>query len=243
MTEPNVSDDGIERILGVFAHPDDIDFGAAGTIAGWTDRGIEVAYLLVTRGDAGGFDNTPRPDMPRIREEEQRLAAAAVGVTDVTFLDGHPDGAVYVTHELRRDITRVIRRFRPNRVLTNSPVRSWDHLGGPNHPDHQAVGQAATYAVYPDARNPFAHPELLLTEGLEPWTVPEVWYSGVPEPTHLVDVTATFDRKIAALRSHASQLPDPDAVVAMIRQRFTEVAEANGMPTGHQAEGFTIARD
>lgn len=237
------SDADIKRVLAVFAHPDDIDFGAAGTIAGWTEAGIEVGYVLVTRGDAGGFDDTPRSEIPRIREAEQRAAAAAVGVTDVTFLDGYPDGAVYVTHALRRDITREIRRFRPDRILTNSPYRTWTRLGGPNHPDHQAVGEATTYAVYPDARNPFAHEELLRVEGLDAWTVPEVWYSGVPDPSHFVDITDTVERKIAALRCHASQLPDPDAVVAGIRTRFADLARSGGLPEGHIAEGFTVATD
>jgi LmbE family N-acetylglucosaminyl deacetylase len=240
-TIPAVSqhDNEVKRVLAVFAHPDDIDFGAAGTVAPWTDAGIEVAYLLVTRGDAGGFDDTPREEMPRIREAEQRAAAAAVGVADVTFLDGHPDGAVYVTHELRRDITRRIREFRPDRVLTNSPVRDWSRLGGPNHPDHQAVGQATTYAVYPDARNPFAHTDL----GLDAWTVPEVWYSGGPNPDHYVDVTDTFERKVAALRSHASQLTDPDATVSFMRERFTELGRIAGFGEGRIAEAFSIARD
>ncbi|HEX3733257.1 MAG TPA: PIG-L family deacetylase, partial [Mycobacteriales bacterium] len=106
----------VERVLVMVAHPDDIDFGAAGTIAGWTKAGIEVAYCLITRGDAGGFDERPREQMPIVREAEQRAAAAAVGVKDVTFLDGYADGALYVTHELRRDISREIRRFRPDRV-------------------------------------------------------------------------------------------------------------------------------
>jgi LmbE family N-acetylglucosaminyl deacetylase len=240
--DSKTTDEGVERVLAVFAHPDDIDFGAAGTVAAWTDAGIDVAYVLVTRGDAGGFDDTPRAEMPKIREAEQRAAAAAVGVHEVHFLDGYPDGAVYVTHQLRRDITRQIRRFRPDRVLTNSPVRSWSMLGGPSHPDHQAVGEATTYAVFPDARNPFAHRELLEEEGLAAWTVPEVWYSGVPEPDRFVDITDTFDRKIAALRSHASQLPDPDTIVGAVRERFGAQAERAGMPPGHIAESFTIAR-
>lgn len=233
----------VKRVLGVFAHPDDIDFGAAGSIASWTDQGIEVGYLLVTRGDAGGFDETPREEMPRIREAEQRAAAAAVGVTDVSFLDGYPDGAVYVSHELRRDIARHIRRFRPDRVLTNSPVANWERLGGPSHPDHQAVGQATTYAVYPDARNPFAHTELLAVEGLEPWSVPEVWYSGGPNPDHVVDVTDTFDRKVKALRSHVSQLTNPDEVEQFLRKRFGAAAVAAGLPEGRLVETFSVARD
>ena len=229
-------------MLAVFAHPDDIDFGAAGTVARWVDEGIEVAYLLVTRGDAGGFDDTPREDMPAIREAEQRAAATAVGVTKVNFLDGYADGAIYVTQELRRDIARVIRQWRPERVLTNAPLRQWDSLGGPNHPDHLAVGEATCAAVYPDARNPYAHPELLADEGLEPWSVGEVWFSGGPDPDHFVDVTETFDRKCAALRSHASQLPDPDAVEAALRHWFERNARTAGFGEGRLAEAFTIVK-
>lgn len=243
MTQPPEPRTDVQRVLGIFAHPDDIDFGAAGTIARLTDEGIEVAYLLVTRGDAGGFDDTPRERMPAIREAEQRAAAAAVGVKNVEFLDGYPDGAVYVTHPLRRDITRAIRRFRPDRVLTNSMVRHPHRLGGPNHPDHQAVGEATTYAVFPDARNPFAHPELLADEGLEPWTVHEVWYSGGPEPHHFVDITDTFDNKLAALRSHASQIPDMDALEPRLRGMFGGMARLAGLPEGRLAEGFVIAQD
>ena len=232
----------VRRVLAVFAHPDDIDFGAAGTVARWVDAGIEVAYVLVTRGEAGGTDATPRDQIGAIREAEQRAAAAAVGVTNVTFLEGYADGAVYVTHELRRDIAREIRRFRPDRVLTNSPLRRWDTLNGPNHPDHIAVGEATTNAVYPDARNPYAHPELLEKEGLEPWTVREVWYSGGPSPDHYVDVTEVFDRKLAALRAHASQLDDPDGVEVWLRDFLAANARAAGLPSGRLAESFSIVR-
>src|SRR5207247_2087989 len=117
-------------------HPADADFAAAGTGARWVADGLEVTYVLVTRGDAGGFDDTPRAAMPAIREAEQRAAAAVVGVKQVEFLDGYADGTVTVTPALRRDLTRAIRRYRPDRILTNSPVRRWDRgLGGPNHPD------------------------------------------------------------------------------------------------------------
>src|SRR5947199_4844526 len=104
----------VQRVLVVAAHPDDVDFGSAGTVAGWVDEGIEVAYLLVTRGDAGGFDDTPRERMPAIREAEQRAAATAVGVKQVDFLDGYGDGTLTPTIDLRREITAAIRRFRPD---------------------------------------------------------------------------------------------------------------------------------
>jgi LmbE family N-acetylglucosaminyl deacetylase len=150
----------VRRALCVFAHPDDVDFGAGGTVATWVDAGIEVAYLIVTRGDAGGFDDTPREAMPTIRESEQRAAAKALGVERVEFLDGYRDGRLTPSIELRRDITAGIRRFRPDRILTSSPLRRWERIAGPSHPDHLAVGEAVTCAIYPDARNPFAYPEL-----------------------------------------------------------------------------------
>ncbi len=231
--------DDVERALVVVAHPDDVDFGVAGTIAGWTRAGIEVAYCLVTRGDAGGFDDRPREQMPIVRESEQRAAAAEIGVKEVTFLDGYSDGAVYVSHRLRRDITREIRRFRPQRVVTHSPLRDWRRMS-PSHPDHLAVGEAVMCAVYPDARNRFAHPQLLADEGLDEWTVEEVWLSGGPEPDHMVDITHTFDAKLAALRAHASQVSHLDSLEDMLRDWLSANAAIAGLPDGALAESFTV---
>jgi LmbE family N-acetylglucosaminyl deacetylase len=229
----------VTRVLCVAAHPDDIDFGAAGTIATWIDAGIEVTYLLVTRGDAGGFDDTPRDQMPGLREAEQRAAATAVGVKDVIFLDGYADGKVESTIPLRRDITRVIRQVRPDRIVTNSPLRRWERISGPSHPDHLAVGEAVTCAVYPDARNEFAYPELLLDEKLEPWVVREVWFSGSPNPDHAVDITDVFDRKLNALKSHLTQTGHIE-LEARIRGMLSGVATAAGLPEGRLAESFSI---
>jgi LmbE family N-acetylglucosaminyl deacetylase len=229
----------VERVLVLLAHPDDVDFGAAGTVARWVDEGIEVAYCLATRGETGGFDDTPRERIPAIREEEQRAAAAALGVKQVDFLDGYTDGALYVTHELRRDFSRAIRRFRPDRVLTQSPLRRWDRIGI-GHPDHLAAGEAAMAAVYPDARNPFAHTSLLEDEGFEAWTVREVWLMGSPSPDHFVDITETYPRKLAALRAHASQTSHMDDLDEMLRGWLTANAVEAKLPTGRLAEGFTI---
>jgi LmbE family N-acetylglucosaminyl deacetylase len=230
----------VKRVLVVMAHPDDVDFGAAGTIAGWVADGLDVAYLLVTRGDAGGFDETPRHEMPVLREAEQRAAAAAVGVSDVEFLDGYADGTITVTIELRRDITRAIRRFRPDRILTTSPLRRWERIAGPSHPDHLAVGEATTCAIYPDARNPFAFAELI-RERLQPWVVREVWYQGGPNPDHVVDVTDRFDLKLAALRAHASQTAHMD-LEGFLVERLSMLARAGGLPEGRLAEAFTVLR-
>jgi LmbE family N-acetylglucosaminyl deacetylase len=236
-----VPDEGVERILMVTAHPDDVDFGAGGTIAGWTAAGVEVAYCIVTDGDAGGFDpDVPRDRIPGIRRDEQRTAAAELGVSDVTFL-GYPDGRLEVSLDLRRDIARQIRRFRPQRVVTQTPYWSWRSIYR-SHPDHRAAGEAALSAVYPDARNPFTFMELRDDEGLEAWTVPETWImvdelDGVT-PT-VVDVTDTIDRKLAALRAHVSQVTDPAALEDRVRTWLGDNARRHGLPEGRYAEVFS----
>ncbi len=228
----------VERILVVAAHPDDIDFGASGTVASWTSEGIDVSYCILTDGDAGGSDrDVSRADMARLRREEQTAAAGCVGVTDLTFL-GHPDGRLESTLEVRRDIARVIRRVRPQRVLIPSPERNWQRIFA-SHPDHLAAGVAAIAAVYPDARNPFAHPELL-EEGLEPHTVEEVWMMAFPTPDTWVDVTEQFDRKVRALRCHRSQVGGWEDLPDAMRQWGTAIARQGGLPEGRVAEAFRV---
>jgi LmbE family N-acetylglucosaminyl deacetylase len=229
----------VNRVLVVAAHPDDVDFGSAGTIAAWTDAGLEVAYCIATDGDAGGFDPAvPRSAIAGIRQDEQRKAAAAVGVTDVEFL-GYPDGQLVVSIALRRDITRAIRRARPDRMVVPSPQRDLRNVYV-SHPDHQATGEAALCAIYPDARNPYAHPELL-AEGLEAHTVSEVWItSSNDRADHYVDITGTFHRKIAALRAHASQTAHMTNLEERMRSWGTLQAKAAGLPDGRLAEGYLI---
>lgn len=235
-----LEDSQVERALVVVAHPDDVDFGAGGTIATWTDAGIDVTYCLVTAGDNGGFDPAvPREDIPHIRMAEQRAAGKVLGVTDVRFL-GYRDGQVQATYELRRDISRVIRQVRPQRMLVQSPLWNFARIGT-SHPDHMATGEASWRAIYPDARNPFAHPELLADEGLADWKVQEVWMMGGPDADVVVDVTATFDRKIAALREHVSQTEHMgDRLVEMVRGWLKSYAETHGLPEGHLAEVFNV---
>jgi LmbE family N-acetylglucosaminyl deacetylase len=228
----------VERILVVTAHPDDVDFGAAGSVATWTDEGIEVTYCIVTDGDAGGFDPAvPRSEIPSIRRAEQTAAAKAVGVTDVRFL-GYPDGRLAPTIELRRDISRVVRQVRPQRLVTQSPERQWERLGA-SHPDHLAAGEAAVCAVYPDARNPWAHPELLQDEGLEAWTVSELWLMAAGGAADTwVDITDRFDRKIDALLRHESQHTKPDELRPRLEAWARSNAELAGLDPGRLAEGF-----
>ncbi len=225
------------RVLVVTAHPDDVDFGAAGSVATWTEAGAHVAYCVVTDGDAGGFDPAvPRREIPVIRRAEQAAAAAAVGVTDLVFL-GYPDGRLEPTLELRRDIARVIRQVRPDRVVAQSPERNWGRIFA-SHPDHLAAGEAAICAVYPDARNPFAFPELA-AEGLEAHTVAEVWLMATPRPDVFVDVTDTFARKLAALRAHVSQETDRDGrLESRLREWLGASALAAGLGEGRLAESF-----
>ncbi|MBK6871893.1 MAG: PIG-L family deacetylase [Kineosporiaceae bacterium] len=229
----------VTRVLCVAAHPDDLDFGAAGTIAGWVDAGIEVTYLLCTRGEQGGFDDTPREAMPALREKEQRDAAAAVGVHDVRFLDGYRDGWLEPTHELQRDIVRVIRQVRPDRVLMPSPERNWARIGA-SHPDHLAAGEATIRAIYPAARNPFAHPELLDDEGLQPWTVREAWLMADPAADHPVRIDDTFERKLAALRAHVSQTSHHEDLTGMLTEWGRRIAGMFDLPQGALAEAFRV---
>jgi LmbE family N-acetylglucosaminyl deacetylase len=229
---------GVERILVVTAHPDDVDFGVAGSVASWVKAGIEVAYCIVTDGDAGGSDRSiSRREMAEIRRREQRAAAAEVGVADVTFL-GYPDGRLVPSIELRRDISRQVRIHRPQRLVCQSPERMWDRIGA-SHPDHLAAGEAAVCVAYPDARNPFAHPELL-EEGLEPYSVAEIWMMAAPGADRVVDVTDTFDRKVAALLCHQSQVGDGQGLEARLREWLSAGAAAAGLGEGRLAESFRV---
>ena len=227
----------IERALVVTAHPDDVDFGAAGTVATLTDAGVQVSYCIVTDGDAGGSDREmARHDMALLRRKEQTAAAAIVGVSDIHFL-GYGDGRLQVTLQLRADISAVIRRVRPRVVIAQSPQRIIDRVYH-SHPDHLAAGEATLCAVYPDARNPFAFPELFREE-LEPWAVEEVWVQGA-DGTNTVDVTAAVDRKIAALLCHVSQHANPQRTETMVREWMTNTAKQFALPDGASAETFRV---
>ena len=230
-------DQDVERILVVTAHPDDVDFGAAGSVAAWTDRGIEVSYCVVTDGDAGGSDRgAKRADVAALRRREQTAAAEAVGVSDITFL-GYPDGRLEPSIALRRDISRVIRIKKPQRVVAQSPERNYQRIFA-SHPDHRAAGEAALCAVYPDARNPFAHMELLDEEGLEPHVVDEVYLMAMAQGDVVVDITDTVDRKLEALRCHESQYDNWDDLSERVRGWARLNAEQNGLGEGHSAETF-----
>jgi len=234
-----IADSEIKRVLVISAHPDDSDFGASGTIAQWVKKGIEVAYVFCTNGDQGGEESGfTKEEMPAIRQREQRAAGAAIGVTDITFLN-YIDGNLEATLGLRKDLVRQIRISQPDRMVCQSPERNWDRIGA-SHPDHLAAGEAAIQAVYPDARNPFAFTDLLEKEGLQPWRVKEIWVSAFANPDHFVDITDTFDLKIKALQAHASQTAHNENLEMMVREWGERNAATAGFAQGRIAEAFKI---
>ncbi len=223
------------KALVVVAHPDDIDFGMAGTIAALTAAGTEVVYAICTSGEAGPPEELDRVELAAMREKEQRAAAAAVGVSDVRFL-GLPDGQLVPGLELRRCISGVIRHVKPDLVLQQSPERRYDRIYA-SHPDHLAAAEATIAAVYPDSRNPHAH-RSLLAEGLEPHSVPEVWIVGLEPNDLFVDITDVFDKKVAALSSHTSQVSWIEDLPGFLRTNAAALTKAHGLPEGRLTEGF-----
>ena len=230
-----------ERVLVIAAHPDDIEFGASGTIARWVIEGATVRYLLVTRGDKGTDDpNADIHELVRLRDQEQRAAAAEIGVEGVDFLD-EPDGQVEPSLRLRERLTHAVRAFRPEVVMTHDPTVLFVNNEWVNHPDHRAVGQSAVDAVFPTARDPLNFREHL-DDGIGPWKVAELFLWSTNEANQIVDIGATLDLKVAALGHHASQFRSFDEIARWVRRRSEELGERAGY---RAAEGFrrvTLAR-
>jgi len=223
-----------ERVLVVAAHPDDIEFGAAGTVARWVDEGAEVRYLLMTRGDKGSDNPSADPAaLAAMRETEQRAAASEIGVAVVDFLD-EPDGQVEPSLRLRERVTRAIRAFQPEIVMSHDPTVLFVNNEWINHPDHRAVGTVVVDAVFPTARDPLNFPEHLAA-GMAAWKVAELFLWSTNEANQLVDVGATLDRKIAALAHHVSQFRDFAETARWVRRGAEELGERAGYPA---AEGF-----
>lgn len=222
-----------DRAMVVVAHTDDAEFMAAGTAALWAREGAEVVYVIVTNGDKGSDDPEMTSDRLRVlREAEQRRAASVLGVRDVIFL-GYEDSMLQPTLELRRDIVRVIRTYRPHTLITFDPTTRFITDNYPNHPDHRATGDATVDAVFPAARDRLTFPQLL-AEGLEPHKVRELWLGASTSPNHWVDIEPVLEQKIAALRMHESQVgafPVEDFITRMAR------AQAQGSPYSF-AESF-----
>ena len=230
-----------ERVLVVAAHPDDIEFGAAGTVARWVDEGARVDYLLVTRGDKGSDDpDADVESLVAVREREQRAAAAEIGVSSVEFL-GEPDGQVEPSLALRERITRAIRTMRPEIVMTHDPTVLFVNNEWVNHPDHRAVGQSTVDAVFPTARDPLNFREHL-DAGLQPWKVAELYLWSTNEANRIVDIGTTIDRKVAALSHHASQFRSFDEIERWVRRRSSELGERAGYRAAEAFRRVTLSR-
>jgi LmbE family N-acetylglucosaminyl deacetylase len=216
--------DRIERVMVVTAHPDDVEFGAGGTVAKLVREGCDVTYVIVTNGDKGSGDRTMTPArLAEVRAGEQRQAARALGVERVEFL-GYPDGEVEDTRALRLDLTREIRRGRPDLVITQNPVRTYNLYV--SHRDHRIVGGAVLDCVYPLARDHFAFPELVAE--CEPHRIREAYVMQWENPQLVVDISDTIDLKLKALACHASQVGDFPAVESRVRERAALLGKSHG---------------
>jgi LmbE family N-acetylglucosaminyl deacetylase len=229
--------DEIHRVLTVVAHPDDAEFGSAGTAAKMAREGKQVFYAIVTDGSKGSNDPEMTPQrLVDIRRSEQCEAARRTGVADVDFLN-FPDGMLQPTLEVRKAIAATIRRFKPDVVISPNPTRDLRFHAFAQHPDHLACGEATLAAVYPTARDRLTFPELL-AEGLEPHAVSEVWISGGPDPDFYVDITETLETKLHALAAHESQV-EMDNLGDRIRERTRAVGQEAGY---EYAEAFRRLR-
>jgi len=217
-----------QNVLVIMPHPDDIEFGLAGSVARWTHAGASVTYCIVTDGASGSNDpTTHRAELIQRRQQEQNAAAALVGVQQVLYL-GYHDGTLQPSLELRRDLTRLIRQLKPDRVVTFDPtcviVQDMNYI---NHPDHRATGEAALYAVFPSAESRPIFSELL-AEGLEPHKVTDLYLVLSEHDNTWVDISAHIEQKLAALRCHASQLDEK--TVQMVKGWNEKAGEKFGVP-------------
>jgi LmbE family N-acetylglucosaminyl deacetylase len=230
----------LNRVMGIFAHPDDPEFFCGGTFAKWAAEGKEIVFVLATSGDKGSSDlNTTSQDLIPIREAEERAAATHLGVTDVVFLR-FPDGELQPTLELRRQLTRLIRLKKPDIVVTNDPTARWYGAHYLNHPDHRAIGDAALDAVFPSARDHLTFPELFHQEKLEPHKVKQVYLCGAREPNAKVDVTQHLETKIAALHEHKSQIQDMTAMAQRQRDNIDQEFAGDGIRYTESFRIFTL---
>jgi LmbE family N-acetylglucosaminyl deacetylase len=231
-----------DRFMVIAGHPDDADFGPAGTAARWIDEGSTGWLVCCTSGDQGGEDPDLDPfELAAVREREQRAAAGIVGYEGVSFLH-MPDGALVNDLALREHLVREIRTFRPDAVLCTDPTVLFYRFGGVNHTDHREAGLAAVDAVYPAARNPMAFPGLARS-GLAAHRVRRLYLFWPNEPNVWVDVSATIGRKIDALRAHASQIHEPDKLEERIRAWAAEEGEKIGVAAGEALRVVVIDED
>jgi LmbE family N-acetylglucosaminyl deacetylase len=242
MTGPVLHEGRPDRLLVIVAHPDDSEFGLAGTVAQWTRAGTVARLVCCTSGDAGSDDARTDPlELARLREKEQDAAAAIVGYESVTYLH-QPDGALANDLALREQLVRILRTFRPDAVATPDPTVVIHDDGFVQHADHRAAAIAAVDAVYPASQNAMAFPHLVTTEGLEPHTVARLYLFWSDRPSAVVDITGTIDTKIDALRAHVSQLRQPDELEGHIRDWAGRAGSRVGVAAGESFRVIDLER-
>lgn len=228
-------------VLVIVAHPDDAEFMSAATIGKWVREGKEINYVLCTSGDKGSSDPSIVPaELAELRRKEQREACNRLGVKEIRFL-GHEDGVLQNTLQLRKEIVREIRRFKPDVVLCQDPTTRWSAQGYLNHPDHRAAGDATLDAVYPSARDPLVFPELR-AEGFEPHKVKEVYVGGSNTPDVWIDVEDTIDLKVEALLAHESQISPErrEGFRDLIRERAGVLGAPQGLKYAESYKYFRL---
>ena len=233
--EPQISEEerAFDSIMSIVAHPDDAEFSGGGTLAKFAREGKKVYICVCTGGDKGSPDpEMTNEELREIRQREQREASEILGVTETIFL-GNPDGELFPTLEFREQIVRVLRTYRPDVVITHDPWRPYSL-----HPDHRAVGITTTDAIYPTARDAIYFPQHY-KEGLQPWKVGEIWYAGAEQPDKYIDISETFDLKIAALKKHDSQVGRSTELEKRLRARAQEVGKEGGLEL---AEAFKVVK-
>jgi LmbE family N-acetylglucosaminyl deacetylase len=230
--------------MSIQAHPDDQEFTIAGTLARWVQHGCQVISVIVTSGEAGSNERSKgadfKPILARLREDEQIAANLVLGIHETAFLH-YPDGELQATLGLRKDLTRLIRQYKPDLVVTGDPTRFFHGSDYVNHPDHRAAAEAAIYATFPSAGTRLIFTDLL-DEGYEPYNVKKLYLHGTKKPDVWVDTSETLDLKIAALKQHASQLGDWDPT-KMLREWAVEIGKEPGLPAAEAFKVMTLIED
>ena len=230
--------------MSIQAHPDDQEFTIAGTLARWVQQGCQVISVIVTSGDAGSNEPSRgadyKPILAHLREDEQIAANLILGIRETAFLH-YPDGDLQATLGLRKDLTRLIRQYKPDLVVTGDPTRFFHGSDYVNHPDHRAAAEAAVYATFPSAGTRLIFTDLL-DEGYEPHNVKKLYLQGAEKPDVWVDTTGTLDLKIAALKKHASQLGDWDPAERM-RDWAAETGKEKGLKAAEAFKVMTLVED
>ena len=230
--------------MSIQAHPDDQEFTIAGTLARWVKQGCRVISVIVTSGDAGSNEPSRgadyKPILAHLREDEQIAANLVLGIRETAFLH-YPDGELQATLGLRKDLTRLIRQYKPDLVVTGDPTRLFHGLDYVNHPDHRAAAEAAVYATFPSAGTRLIFTDLL-DEGYAPHNVKKLYLHGAEKPDVWVDTTETLDLKITALKKHASQLGDWDPT-EILREWAADTGKEKGLKAAEAFKVMTLVED